>query len=200
VTDLLERGHGLIDLKPGLLKGPKSRTGKNGRYNIVAFRHGTPGSDQFRNNPMPISVYRSFTAQMKEADAAKKAGASPTGGASYTTKSSSDASGRSYSWGSRVDPKSQRGRRSKLITRKGKRVGDYTWKSGKYAGMVGMQQSSQKSKRTGYMTFRVVSAGSDPMSWIVPEQPPWPVRKAVIDFMRPFAEQILQQAMEADIK
>jgi hypothetical protein len=38
------------------------------------------------------------------------------------------------------------------------------------------------------------------MSWIVPEQPPWPVRKAVIDFMRPFAEQILQQAMEADIK
>ena len=48
VTDLLEAGHGNIDLKPGLLRGPKSRAGSEGRYNIVAFRQGAPGSDPHR--------------------------------------------------------------------------------------------------------------------------------------------------------
>jgi hypothetical protein len=38
------------------------------------------------------------------------------------------------------------------------------------------------------------------MSWIVPEQDPWPVRKAVTDFMHPFAEEILKKAIEQDLK
>jgi hypothetical protein len=76
VTDLLEKGHGLIDLKPGLLNGPHSKQGKHGRYAIVPFRHGTPGSSS-QNNPMPLSVYKSFKAQVQETNAKKAAGASP---------------------------------------------------------------------------------------------------------------------------
>jgi len=198
VTDLLERGHGLIDLKEGLLKGPKSKVGKKGRYNIVAFRHGTPGSDQFRNNPMPISVYKSFSSQVKDADQKKAAGASPTGGRS--TVDNNSQGGRDYSWGTRFDRKSKRGIQKKTITKGGKTMGEYTQKAGRYAGMVAMQASTQKAKSSSYLTFRVVSAGSDPMSWIVPEQPPWPVRQAVVDYMRPYAEEILQRALEQDMK
>lgn len=197
VTDLLEAGHGLIDLKPGLLNGPKSRMGKHGRYNVVSFRHGSPNSD---NAPMPLSVYKSFTAEVKKADAMKKAGAATRGGTSVTTQASAVPSGRSYSWGSKYDVKSAYGQRSKLITQKSKRVGTYTQKAGKYAGMVRLQQSTTKSNRGGYFTFRIVSAASDPMSWIVPEQEPWPIRQSVVDFMRPFAEGILKEALEADIK
>lgn len=201
VTNLLEKGHGLIDLKPGLLKGPKSRMGKYGRYNIVPSRHGTPGTDQFRNNPMPMSVYKSITSETNKIDAMKKAGATDIrGGTSYVSKSSALPGQRVTSWGSSYDPSSNIGKRTKLITKKGKRVGDYAWKSGKYAGMYRLQMSTQRAKRSGYMTFRVVSSRSDPMSWIVPEQAPWPVRNTVINIMAPVAEMALQKAMEADIK
>jgi hypothetical protein len=198
VTELLEKGHGPIDLKEGLLKGSKSRAGANGRYNIVSFRQGIPGTDQHRNNPMPLSVYRSFTQQVKKADSMQKAGASSIPGTSYTSKSA-DGGRAEYVWGSKYNSKSQIGRRSKIIKNKGERIGEYTWKAGKYAGMVRLQQSTSKSKRGGYFTFRVVSSRSDPMSWIVPEQDPFPIRQSVIDFMRPIAEGMLKEAMEADI-
>ena len=199
VTELLERGHGLIDLKEGLLKGPKSRIGKNGRYNIVAFRHGIPGTDPYRNNPMPISVYKSFTAQIREADQKKAAGSAPVGGKSSIV-SDTPTRGRTYEWGERFDRKSKTGIQNKTITKGGRTVGTYTHKTGRYAGMVAMQASTQRARSSSYLTFRVVSAASDPMSWIVPEQDPWPVRQAVTDYMRPFAEDMLKRAMEQDMK
>lgn len=197
VTELLERGHGLIDLKPGLLSGPKSKQGKKGRYNVVAFRPGTPNTQR---NPMPMSVYKAFSAQIKAADARKRSGASPTGGASYTSKSSAAPGGREYAWGTRFDRKSKQGMLKKTITKGGKKVGEYQQRAGRYAGMVAMQASTQAAKSSSYLTFRIVSAASDPMSWIVPEQPPWPIRKAITDYMRPFAEAQLQRALEQDIK
>lgn len=201
VTALLEAGHAPIDLKPGLLHGPKSKQGKNGRYNIVSFRHGSPGADENRSSPMPLSVYKSFTSEVKRVDTLKKMGASAIPGTSYSSASSTSPSGISHTWGIKYDQKSKLGAETKTIkNKKGKVIGEYTHKSGKYAGMVRLQQSTAKSKRGGYFTFRVVSAHSDPMSWIVPEKPPWPVRKAVVDFMKPFAEGILKEAMEADIK
>lgn len=198
VTELLERGHGLIDLKEGLLKGPKSKVGKNGRYAIVPFRHGTPGTDPFRNNPMPLSVYKNFSAQLKAEDEKKKMGLRQTGGRSTVT--SINSGNRDYSWGSQFDRKSKRGIQKKTITKGGKVIGEYQQKSGRYAGMVAMQASTQKAKSSSYMTFRIVSSRSDPMSWIVPEQPPWPVRQVVTDYMRPYAEEILKRALAQDIK
>ena len=200
VTALLEQGHGPIDLKPGLLRGPKSRVGKNGRYNVVSFRHGSPNSDPQRNDPMPLSVYRSFTNDVKQIDAQRQAGATAKSGTSYSSKSSVTPGSRNYMWGKKYDPGSKIGQQTKLILDKGKLKGTYTHKAGKYAGMVRLQQSTSKSKRGGYFTFRIVSSASDPMSWIVPEKEPWPVRQAVTDFMRPFAEGILQEALQEDIR
>jgi len=200
VTDILEHGHGLIDLKQGLLHGPKSRQGKNGRYNVVSFRHGTPGSDQFRSNPMPMSTYKQIRSIIKQAAAQKSGAASQIdSGSTYSSKSSVQP-GHTTQWGASISKADTRGIRSKLISEKGKRVGEYTWKAGRYAGMVAMQQSTTHSLRSGYMTFRIVSEASDPMSWIVPEQPPWPVRQAIINTMAPIAEDILRTALQEDIK
>ena len=53
----IESGHGIIDLKHGLLRGPKAKMGKNGPYNIVAYRHGVPGSDK-QSSPMPLQIFQ----------------------------------------------------------------------------------------------------------------------------------------------
>ena len=44
IAEQLENGTGPWDMKPMLLNGPKARMGKNGKYNIIPFRHGTSGS------------------------------------------------------------------------------------------------------------------------------------------------------------
>lgn len=198
LTSMLEAGHGPIDLKPGLLGGPKARQGKKGPYNIVSFRHGIPGTGR-ANNPMPLSVHRSMQQDTSRATSVRKAASTPIQGASRVSRSSAQPGGRAYQWGAKFDQQSQRGRRSKIVREAGKTLGTYTWKKGKYAGMVRMQASTGTAKSSQYMTFRVVSAASDPMSWIVPEQPPWPVRDAVKEFVQPFAEGILQEKLEADL-
>jgi len=199
VTELLENGHGLIDLKPGLLRGPKSKAGKNGRYNIVPYTHGSSGSDEFRSNPMPASIEKDFNVQIKEADAQRKAGATDIrAGKSYVSKSSKTSGGKTV-WGQKYMGDKTTGLRTKMIQKNNKRVGTYTWKAGKYESMYKMQQSTERQERSGAITFRIVSAQSDPMSWIVPEQEPWPIRKSIIDFMKPFAEGMLKEALEADL-
>lgn len=180
----IEEGHPEIDLKPGLLSGKSARQGKDGPYNIVSFRHGTQtdfhgikSPPTNRGNVMPIRIQRLMRAATQRADQEQAAGLRQTGGVSRQLTSGPRPQDRSYQWGARLDNKLQTGRRSRLHT-------GYTWKSGKYAGMVRMEASSgPRESRTQYRTFRVVSIKSDPRSWIVPPQEPIPIRQAVIDFV-----------------
>jgi len=196
----IEQGHGEIDLKPGLLAGSSAREGKAGPYNIVAFRHGVPtsqekGSQQTtRRDVMPISIFNLMLKKTREADAQKKAGVSAKGGPSVQLTSGPKPENRSYKWGARLDNKVGRGQRSQLYSR-------YTWAVGKYAGMVRMQQKTGAAKRTGYITFRVVSHASPANSWIVPPRAPIPIRQATVDFVdKQFnVEDILRQAVERDL-
>ena len=193
----IEDGHPRIDLKPGLLRGPKAKMGKHGPYNIVSFRHGVPGSDPYRNNPMPMRIYNLIKEITDEADQEKQAGLSTKGGTSKILtprykKSSGETKQATYSWGKGIHKLDQTGRRSKVAT-------GYTWKSGKYAGMQRMAGSTQRAKHNKYITFRIVSYKSDPQSWIVPEKPPIPIRQATVDFVQPFAEEMLREAIERDI-
>lgn len=177
-TDEIEDGKGPVDLKPGLLKGPKARQGKTGPYNIVAFRHGVPGTLS-SNKPMPMNVYT----MMKKAEPSKATGTiTDAGGAQRQT----------YKWGDKF-PVSAQGQRSKLEAK-------YTWKSGAYSGMVKMQDTTSSAKGSGYMTFRMVSVHSDPNSWIIPSKPGMPIRVAVIDFMRGIAEKTIATAFEKDLQ
>jgi len=189
----IEDGHQEIDLKPGLLSGPKARTGANGPYNIVAFRHGVPGTLS-TNKPMPLNVYNMVN---------KFSQSKVTG--QYT-----DVKGvvrNTYRWGDRlgssgapetkkISPEMQK----KLSQAYGRPVSDtYTWTAGKRSSMVRMQANTQKAKSSSYITFRVVSMRSDPASWIVPKKDPIPIRQAVVDTMRPITDQAIADAFETDI-
>jgi hypothetical protein len=201
-TDWIEQGHGEIDLKPGLLAGEKARQGKNGPYNIVAFRHGTTQAPT-EQNPMPINVYNLIRRETNKADAAYKAGKSNTPGTSRVTgqnvpvqrASGKVDMGRSYQWGYRL-PESQGGQKKVKQTTQGQ----YQWKTGKRTGMVRMAADTSRARSSSYITFRVVSINSDPASWLVPPKDPNPIRQAVIDSLQEEVQGILKLAMEEDLK
>ncbi len=51
----IEQGQPARDMKPGLLSGTKARRGKDGSiYNIIPFRHGTPGAVTLKQMPTEI--------------------------------------------------------------------------------------------------------------------------------------------------
>lgn len=82
IAEQLENGTGPWDMKPMLLNGPKARYGKNGRYNIIPFRHGTPSSNA--SSSMPQQVYkqaRELKATVKQGNALKWGGRLPAQGA-----------------------------------------------------------------------------------------------------------------------
>jgi len=199
----IEEGHGEIDLKPGLLSGPNARigekgpyNGEKGPYNIVHFRHGTPGAE-IGSRPMPVSIYRLMLRDTKRAEATREQGLSSRGGISKVVRESPVPEQRKYKWGHRFDSKSETGGRSKITSR-----GLYQWKTGKYAGMVRMQQSTSRAMRTQYITFRAVSAASDPASWIVPAVDPVPIRRAAVEFVHGTVDiqGLLRDAIEQDLK
>lgn len=194
-TERIEKGHGEIDLKPGLLSGPKARAGEKGPYNIVAFRHGTTSDPS--NNPMPINVYNLIK---RETDKIERQGG--VGMSRQTGKGPGKiqrASGKqdlktNYQWGYRL-PSSQGG------TPKTKKTsqGDYTWKTGKHSDMARMDTSTSKMRNSQYVTFRTVSIHSDPASWIIPPKDPLPIRDKVKEAMREETETMLRQAMNEDL-
>ena len=138
----LEYGTSARDMKPSLLASPKAKTSKSGgRYLIIPFRHGVPGSQGLP--AMPQSIYAQ--ARKLEHYGASKAHLGPS------------------PWGQRTQlPVGQTRLPSGLLV--GGQPGPYTWKTGLYSGMVraGTPRHSQ------YITFRVVSSHSDPASWWYP--------------------------------
>jgi len=194
----IEDGHPEIDLKPGLLSGPQARQGKNGPYNIVSFRHLTPDSKrgQLTGRAMSQNLYNFMRSMTDKADQEKSKGLSHIGGRSVQLTAGRRPENRSYEWGQRLDAKLGGPRKTSKT--------GYQWKTGKRAGMVRMESpSGQKETRTQYRTFRVVSARSDPRSWIVPAADPIPIRQAVVDFVDStyggVLQDMLKQAIKADI-
>lgn len=173
----LEDGSDAVDLKEGLLSGPKVKFGKNGPYNIVAFRHGTPGTVE-SNKPMPVHIFQ----------------LTQTASKGFFKNKGAEANSKEV-----IGKENTDGIRSKLVKNFEPKLGNYTWKSGKYAGMQRIETSTGKAKSSNYITFRVVSSKSDPSSWIRPPQAPIPIRQAVIDTTRDLIEELLRTAIQADL-
>jgi hypothetical protein len=196
-TDGIERGHGEIDLKPGMLSGPKARMGKKGPYNIIPFRHGIPSTLK-SNNPMPDNIYKYM---VKVTNAAEKAGGVGRsrivgkGPGVWQRVSGAQDLRLNYQWGSRL-PSSMGG----VPQTKQTSLGDYTWKTGKHSSMVRMEASTKKARSSEYITFRVVSYKSDPASWIVPPKDPIPIRQKVVDVLKDQTQKLLKMAIEEDLK
>ena len=171
----IEDGTPETDLKPGLLYGPRSRpTADGGRINVVSFRHGVPGT-LGSNNPMPMNIHNLMQQETRRAEAVR---GSRLGGVRA------------------VLPKGMGGDPETKVTQK---FGTYTWKVGKHEGMQRIDTSTGRGKSSKYITFRTVSTNSDPASWIVPERPPIPIRKALVDLLQPEIELLLKNAFTADI-
>lgn len=154
LPNAIENGKAPFDMKPGLLKGPNAKVGKNGRYNTVPFRHGTPETTGKRvGAPMPITGHTPKGTPTSLIYAAAK----------RVKASSENATGKTV-WGGRTGDFGGYGMRTQLPV-KGGRPGAYTWKASPFAGMVKIAKTYKSAVQNQYVTFRRVSDNSDPSSW-----------------------------------
>lgn len=170
IAEELEYGKGPWDMKPMLLGGPKARVGKNGKYNIIPFRHGTSDSYSPNSNfkPMPKNVYsnaRQLKASVKQGNAMK--------------------------WGGRLPAQGPAGQN---------KTSGYQHKNNIHEGMVRIEKTYRAATQSKYMTFRVVSSNSDPSSWIHPGYQAHNIASSVADFCRPAIEQMIGEAAAADLQ
>lgn len=179
----IESDRAEVDLKPGLLSGPKARTTKEGLpYNIVHFRHGVPGTSA-SNRPMPLNIFNLLKKESKAAAQQKQ---------QVLSAVRSSKPQRSYTYGVKISSDIQQGKKTQSYTK-------YAWKSSPYAAMVRMQTSTGKAKSSQYITFRVVSKNSDPRSWILPPVEGIPIREIVVKTVKPVAEELIREALKEDL-
>jgi hypothetical protein len=218
-TGWIEKGHGEIDLKPGLLHGPKARMGKKGPYTIVSFRSGVPTTLR-SNDPMPPPIYRHMKKITNAIDEAYASGESAQPGTSRVIGKKFEIVKNSkgilekrvannYRWGYRLPKEAGGNPETKQVqggtfhyngTTYQVAKGAYTWKSGKHSNMVRMDTTAGLKRTSEYRTFRVVSYKSDPRSWIIPELAPLPIREKVIEAITPKANEIIRTTLEEDLR
>lgn len=173
LAEKLEKGCGPWDMKPALLGGPKARMGKNGRYNIIPFRHGTSARHAPDSNfkTMPQDIYK----QARQLKASVK-------------------QGNKTAWGERLT-----GTEARYAPGKNPTSGHHH-KNGRFEGMVKIQKTYAKATQSKFMTFRVVSDRSAPGSWIHPGYKPHNIVRAVEAHCRPAIEDMIQAAAERDLQ
>lgn len=167
----IQKGYAPFDMKPGFLKSPKAKTGKNGRYMVLSFRHMTPGATTRQGGVMSTDIHK----QAKKGETFKDSGI----GARSKLKKAIDI--RAEKFGSSETMQD-----------------DYTWRNGIYAGMT--KATPHKGKRhSSYRTFRVISDNSNPSAWWHPGQDPNDVVGSVVNYVKPFVAQGLKQAVKKDV-
>lgn len=169
----LENGRGPFDMKPALLAGPKSRINKKGqRYNIIPFRHGASSLSLPNSNfrPMPQDIYQ----QARELKASARRGNGMQWGGKLTGTENRHPAGQNPTLG-------------------------YQHKAGRYEGMVRIEKQYARTTQGKYMTFRVVSENSDPLSWHHPGYEPHHIAEGVAKFCQPAVERMILAGAEADM-
>lgn len=156
LANAVERGWAGGDMKPFLLEGRNARRTKDGkRYNVVRFRHGTPGSSG-RSFAAMGSVHRSHG--MSRSDAEQLGRRVHKAARALAATTSHPQSG--TKWGERLDA----GMAPKLSNR----TSGYRHKSDIFAGMVRQEKTYGAAVQNQYTTFRAVSDNSDPGAWVHP--------------------------------
>jgi hypothetical protein len=170
----IETGRPAKDLKKMLDTSAKVRVSKAGkRYLIIPFRHGTPGAI---DNPMPASVYAQALGLKPSRITGMGSRVSGTGAYDMKTKKPLKVAQRQYAWGDRL-------------------IGDIVGK--KHQGMVRMNTSTAKSKRSTYLTFRVMVEGSK--GWVIAPRPGQQIVSGVVSAMQPLAAQVLAEAFRRSV-
>lgn len=191
VPNLIENGFAGGDMRDWLLKGPNAKMGKNGMYNTIPFRHGTPGSTG-RNvgAPMPKAVYQ----------AARKLN-QPT---KSQAKKLMEQGGQPVLYGQRLSPNNRRaGSQIHTILTTLKKP----WHTASiYTGMVKETKTYEGATQSQYMTFRRISrnrrSGKDPEtgkmrdSWMHPGIKPRHYARKTQEHIEKLAPAVLRLAME----
>ena len=168
-------------MKQSLLNGPKAKRAKDGtKYATVPFQHGSAGtSGKNVGAAMPKAIH----------NAAKKL--APTLTRPGTVKAGKHGGITAY--GEHLHPGMKLGTMArKILNRKAQ-----PWHSGSiYNGMIRMAAPTSKGKMqtTGYMTFRRVSAKSDPRSWQHPGIKARHLAKQVQSYIEGMADGIIKAA------
>ncbi len=166
----LETGKGPWDMKPMLLNGPNARVSKKGtKYNIIPFRHGTS------DNYAPNSNFRPMPANIYQQARQLKA---------------SVKQGNAMKWGGKLPATGKPGQNPTT---------GYQHKHDLYEGMVRIEKTYAKTAQSKYLTFRVVSSNSDPMSWWHPGYEAHHIAQGVSDFCRPAVNEMIRDAAMADL-
>lgn len=144
VPNMVEQGWDARDLRETLL-GPNSRakTSADGnRYNVIPFRHGTPGSGG-RNvgKPMPRPIHN--VAKAMEATLSRPGGLSHGPG------------GHTVAYGDRLHPGMTMSRAARKILGRKERPHH---KSSIYMGMIRQEKTYRSSAQPSYHTFRTISS------------------------------------------
>lgn len=156
LANAVETGWAGGDMKPGLLAGRNVKTTKDGkRYNIVPFRHGTPGTSD-RSFPSMGSVQQQHGMSRSDAESLGRRVHKAAQALAPTTSHP----GAGTSWGGRLA--------AGMTAPLSNRTSGYQHKTDIFAGMVRNEKTYAKATQSPYGTFRVVSDNSDPSSWIHP--------------------------------
>lgn len=201
----IETGRPPRDLKKMLDTSSKVRRTKDGRrFLVIPIQHGTPKSN---SNPMPSSVAKmaramsvsTITSTGRRASGeithlSPKTGMTPMLRetranplmSNRLTRTTSTVENHRYAWGDRIS-------KAQL-----KEAGASKEDQRKYAGMVRMKQSTPGSKRSGYLTFRIMMENSN--GWIIPAQPGQYLLKKVVTDLEPKAAAAFTAAIERTVK
>lgn len=173
----VEEGIRAFDMKPGLLSGQRARFSEDGTpYNIVPFRHGTPGS---LRNPMSVAAY----AQARQIGPEER----------YITVGMTQRQNVHGNWVKQRIYRAGAGRVVGTSAPPGTSKKGYRRKTGFEEGMV----RAGASRHTQYMTFRAVSAKSKKRSWWYPGLAATPVypgvnKKAPEVIKKTFAQAVIK--------
>lgn len=192
VPNMIENGWRGGDLRDWLLKGPNAKMGKNGMYNTVPFRHGTPGTGG-RNvgTPMPNPIYKA--AKGLQVTRSKPTILQKQGG--WIDVRSTKGKG-TVLYGQRLEPTMRgvsRQVKNMLQTKKKDWHTTSTW-----TGMIREEKTYENATQHRYTTFRRISrVKKHPQSWMHPGIKPRHFAREVQKELERVGPYLFQQILEA---
>lgn len=185
LPNLVENGFAGGDMRDWMLRSPKAKMGKNGMYLNIPFQHGTPGSTgRYVGAVMPPAIYKEVL-KLEKATRSRP---------SLSTPRLMKAGGDTVLFGNRLKPGPGVSAKANKILTTLKKPHHTT---SIYTGMTKAKKEYVKADQTsGYTTFRRISRGGDPASWIHKGiKPPRLFAKATQKYIEEIAPVAIREAM-----
>lgn len=178
LPNAIEKGWSGMDLKPALLDGRNAKDMKGGgRYNIVPFRHGSPGTSGRNFAPMGSQHVK---AGKMAADTGAAMAASIHAKAKKLTGTTGSPGKGNVTYGEKLDHTRQHPLKPHH-------------KTDLHSGMI---RKTKRGKTAGFMTFRTVSSNSDTAAFVHPGIEGAHLFQEGADYLAKRAGYLLQQALD----